>query len=96
MSTPQKRLFTILFLATMLWLVPLIAMQFTLEVNWQLSDFLVAGVMLFGTGVLCEFIFRKVPAKQTRIFLLVSLLVLLLLVWAALAVGIFGSPLAGS
>lgn len=75
-------------IATLLLLLPLVAMQFTHEVDWQLSDFIVAGVLLFGTGVLCEYIFRKVPAKGTRILLLVSLLVLLLLVWAALAVGI--------
>ena len=33
-------------LAAALWLAPLVAMQFTREVNWTASDFVVFGVML--------------------------------------------------
>jgi hypothetical protein len=34
-----------------LLLVPLVAMQFTEEVNWTLLDFAVAGCLLFGSGI---------------------------------------------
>ena len=56
----NKRLTFILITATILLLIPLVAMQFTEEVNWTLADFLVAGVLLYGTGLLCELILRKV------------------------------------
>jgi hypothetical protein len=35
-------------------------MQFTNEVNWTLFDFVVAGVLLLGTGFICELVIRKV------------------------------------
>jgi hypothetical protein len=33
-------------------LLPLVAMQFTDEVNWGVADFVIAGVLLGGTGLL--------------------------------------------
>lgn len=92
----NKRLTFILITATILLLIPLVAMQFTEEVNWTLSDFLVAGVLLFGTGLLCELILRKVKKVKLRIALCIAILIVLLLIWAEMAVGIFGTPIAGS
>jgi len=77
-------------------LVPYTAMQFTGEVNWSWLDFAVAAVLLTGTGLAIFFILTKVTRPAFRILLTISALLLLLLVWAELAVGIFGSPLAGS
>ena len=71
-------------------------MQFTEEVNWTLADFLVAGVLLYGTGLLCELILRKVKKVKLRIALCIGILIVLLLIWAELAVGIFGTLIAGS
>jgi len=39
MNTVYKRQTAIIFLSTLVLLIPLIAMQFTNEVNWQLLDF---------------------------------------------------------
>jgi len=39
---------------------------------------------------------RKVEKMAHRIFIIFALLALVLLTWAELAVGIFGSPLSGS
>lgn len=91
-----KRLTGILLTATFLLLLPFIAMQFTNEVNWTLADFVVAGVLLFGTGFLCELVMRKVKKSDYRIGIVVVILVALFLIWAELAVGIFGTPFAGS
>ena len=52
--------------------------------------------LLYGTGMLCEFVLRKVTKTQYRIAICAAILLLLLLVWAELAVGIFGTPFAGS
>jgi hypothetical protein len=40
-------------------LVPLVAMQVTDEVNWSLADFVLAGALLGGTGLLYELSARK-------------------------------------
>jgi hypothetical protein len=40
-------------------LVPLVAMQITDEVAWSLADFVIAGVLLGGAGLLLEMTARK-------------------------------------
>ena len=75
-------------------LVPLVAMQYTPEVNWTLSDFAVAAVLLFGTAAACEAVITKVKTKQFRIAICAVLLFALVLIWLELAVGIFGALLA--
>jgi hypothetical protein len=40
-------------------LVPLVAMQITDEVDWGLADFVIAGALLGGTGLLLELAARK-------------------------------------
>jgi hypothetical protein len=96
MTGQNKRLFIIMLTIVMLLQVPLVAMQFTNEVDWNAFDFLVAGVLLFGTGLLCELVLRKVKKTQLRIILCGALLLALFLVWAELAVGIFGTRFAGT
>lgn len=92
----NKRLIGIVLTVALLLLIPLIAMQFTDEVNWTLSDFVVAGVLLLGTGLLCELVLRKVKNMNARFVICGALLLALFLIWAELAVGIFGTPFAGS
>ncbi len=92
----NKRLVTILVSAAALLLIPRIVMTFTNEVNWKILDFLVAGILLFGTGLTIELILRKTKSKRSRIILVVVLLIALLLIWSELAVGIFGTVIAGS
>jgi hypothetical protein len=95
MITQNKRLIGIVLAITLLLLVPLIAMQFTNEVDWKLPDFVAAGVLLLGTGLMCELVIRKIKKIKYRIAICVTLLVVLLLVWTELAVGIFGTPFGG-
>jgi peptidoglycan/LPS O-acetylase OafA/YrhL len=95
MIMQNKRQIIIVLVVALLLLIPLIAMQFTDEVNWTLFDFVVAGVLLLGIGLLCELVMRKVKKIRLRIAICVALLIMLLLIWAELAVGIFRSPLSG-
>ena len=94
--TDNKRVMAIVLAVPLLLMIPLIAMQFTSEVNWTLSDFVVMGILLLGTGLVCELVMRKVKATNRRVVLIGVTLALLFLVWAELAVGIFGTPFAGS
>ena len=96
MITQNKRLFGIVLTVVILLLIPLIAMQFTDEVDWKLPDFVIMGVLLLGTGLMCEFVMRKVKKIEHRIGIIVAILAALFLIWAELAVGIFGTPFAGS
>lgn len=92
----NTRLKIILASAVILLLAPLVAMQFTHEVNWDIIDFAVMGILLFGTGFLCEFVMRKVKSVKNRIVLCAAVLLMFFLIWAELAVGVFGTPFAGS
>ena len=92
----NKRFILILATATALLSIPFIAMQFTAEVDWNLADFLIMGVLLFGTGTLIEVVLRKVKSITNRLIICGVVLLAFLLIWAELAVGIFGSPIAGS
>jgi hypothetical protein len=92
----NKRLKIILTVLVILLLIPFIIMQFTEEVSWTILDFAVMGVLLLSTGLLCELTIRKVTNIKYRTALFVVILVAFLIIWAELAVGIFGTPFAGS
>ena len=85
----NKRPIIIVLATAVLLLIPLIAMQFTNEVNWSLADFIVAAGLLLGTGFLCDLILRKVKAVKHQVALCLVCVAALLYVWAELAVGIF-------
>lgn len=76
--------------------IPLIAMQFTREVDWKLGDFLIIGILIFGTGFVFVQVARLIPEKY-RVIVGVAFLVALLLTWVHLAVGVVDTwPLSGS
>jgi hypothetical protein len=79
-----------------LLLIPFVAMQFTDEVDWSPFDFIVMGILLLITGLSIELVLRKFRSLQGRILICGGILFIFFLVWAELAVGIFGSPWAGS
>jgi hypothetical protein len=92
----NKRLIIILSIAVILLSIPFFAMQFTDEVNWDIMDFTIMGIILFGTGLLCELVLRVVKSFHNRVILCGAILIIFFLIWAELAVGIFGSPFTGS
>lgn len=91
-----KKLKIILGIVAAILLIPLIAMQFTDEVAWSLFDFVIMGMLLLGTGLLMELAWRKASNSTSKIIYLLIIAGVFLLVWAELAVGIFGTPFAGS
>jgi peptidoglycan/LPS O-acetylase OafA/YrhL len=96
MLIQNKRLIVIMLSAAFLLLIPFTAMQFTDEVSWSLFDFVTAAGLLFGTGLLCELVLRKVTKPGYRIAIVIAILTALFIIWAELAVGVFGTPLSGN
>ena len=92
----NKRLIIILSSIAALLLIPFIGMQFSDSINWTPFDFIIAAVLLLGAGLSLDYIIRKVKKTNYRIILSFILVLIILLIWAELAVGIFGSPFAGS
>lgn len=78
----------ILFAASLMLLVPLVAMPLTDEVGWSLADFVVAWALLAGAG----FTFKALALKSGNLVYKagagITVLTALTLVWANLAVGI--------
>ena len=79
-----------------LLLIPLFGNIFSNQVNWSLFDFIIMGLLLGMLGIIIHFILEKVRDKTFRIVPIIFVLIIFLLIWAELAVGIFGSPISGS
>ena len=93
----QNRRLKILFpIILFILLNPFIAMQFTDEVNWTAADFIVAGGLLFGAGLISEIVIRKTKNRKHKMVLLGAIFIILILIWIELAVGIFGTPFSGN
>ena len=78
----MKRIFLIVF---GILLIPLIAMQFSGEINWNIFDFLMMGFLLTTTLFLIRY-----SKKYTRnTIIIICVVVIFLTIWIQLAVGIF-------
>ncbi len=69
-------------------MVPLVAMQFSDQVNWTPEDFVIVGIMLLTIGFAFELIARVID-KKYRVAAAIAAIGLAAYVWAELAVGIF-------
>ena len=76
-------------------LIPMIAMQFTDEVNWSFLDFIIMGIMLSITGLALGIIIKKIKDYKYRNIFITMIVMIFLLTWAELGVGLFGTPFAG-
>jgi hypothetical protein len=71
-------------------LVPLVAMQFTGEVAWTVSDFIFAGVLIYGTGRAYQLVAANAGGISYRAALGLALAAAFILVWTVGAVGVIG------
>jgi hypothetical protein len=77
--------------AALILLLPLLAMQFTEEVAWDLADFAIFGAMLFVACGTYELAASVTGNKAYRAAVGVALAAAFILVWMNLAVGIIGN-----
>jgi hypothetical protein len=69
-------------------LIPLIAMQFTNEVSWDIKDFIVMGFLLLSTATMFVLVSRRAPRRR-RVVIGFIFAAVFVYIWAELAVGIF-------
>lgn len=62
---------------------------------WTGTDFVAGAILLFGSATLFELAIRNVSSKNQQIIIGFAIALLFILAWAELAVGLFGTPLAG-
>jgi hypothetical protein len=86
-----KRLLFWAISVVLILMIPLVAMQFTGEVNWGILDFAVMGTGLMSIGLVYELIVRKSNQKTYRIAFGVAIAAIFLLFWINGAVGIIGN-----
>ena len=92
----MKRFLIIFLIVGVLLMIPFLAMQFTTEVNWSVSDFLIMGLLLLAGGLAIDLVLRKISGSRNRLITSGIILAVFFLIWAELAVGVFGTPFAGS
>jgi len=64
--------------------------------DWSLPDFIIAAILLFGTVLIINFVINSRKSFSSKVIICGTVLLVLILIWIELAVGIFGSPFAGS
>jgi len=71
-------------------------MQLTDTIQWSVLDFVVMGILLLGLGSGIQWVSGKIQSPWKKQVYVGLLILTFLLVWAELAVGIFGTPVAGN
>lgn len=77
-------------------LIPLIGTFISDEINWSLFDFIVMGFGLIFLGAAINFVVNREKNLKRRIMFIGIFLLIFLVVWAEIAVGVFGTSFAGS
>ena len=88
----SKRIFYPLFLL----LIPLIGMGITDEINWSPFDFIIMGSLIISLSIGINFVSTRVKNLKNRVLYIGILVIIFMLIWAELAVGLFGTPFAGN
>ncbi|MBO6793810.1 MAG: hypothetical protein JJ895_07865 [Balneolaceae bacterium] len=77
--------------AFLIIMIPLIAMQFTSEVVWTTSDFIIAWTILFSIGFAFQAIGKRAKNSSYKFATGIAAFTTLFVIWSNLAVGIIGN-----
>jgi 4-amino-4-deoxy-L-arabinose transferase-like glycosyltransferase len=84
------------FSPLLLLLIPFIGMYISKENKWSLFDFFTMGILLLTLSFGIKQVMKTTKNVKYRILILGIILIIFFLVWAELAVGIFGTPFGGN
>ena len=79
-----------------LLLIPLTGMIITDEIKWDLFDFIIMGSLIIFLSVTINFVYNSPINIKSRLLYIGILVLIFTLIWAELAVGVFGTTFAGS
>ena len=71
-------------------------MTITDEINWIPIDFIIMGSLLIFLSIGINFVSNRAKNLKNRVLYIGILVIIFMLIWAELAVGLFGTPFAGS
>ena len=83
-----------IFFPLLVLLVPIVGVIF-FELNWSRFDFLVMALLILSLSILINLILYYLNSSKLKLLSIFFLVILFLLIWAELAVGVFGTPFAG-
>ncbi|HEX8350579.1 MAG TPA: hypothetical protein VF598_11495, partial [Hymenobacter sp.] len=89
--TLGKSVLRLMLVTAFLLPILLVAMQFVAGMVWTLSDFVIAGLLLLGTGLLYLLIASRAQNSAYKLAVGVAVAAALLLIWGNLAVGFIGN-----
>ncbi len=87
-TTSAKRRLAGWAAAGALFLVPLLVMQFTAEIQWDSADFAMFGAMILAAGLALELSLRILHARKARLLVITFIAAAFLMIWADAAVGL--------
>ena len=84
-----------IFSPLLVLLLPLIGV-ILFDLDWNIFDFLIMGLLILFFSIAINLILHYLNSSKLRLILVLMLVILFLLIWAELAVGVFGTPFAGT
>ncbi|AYA36837.1 hypothetical protein D3Y59_07065 [Hymenobacter oligotrophus] len=90
MTLRLKNIAVVTTATALLLLIPFVAMRFNTGVNWTLSDFVIAGALIFTTGLVGMAVLSQQNNLLYRLAGGLAVAAGFLSLWANLAVGIIG------
>ena len=84
-----------IFFPLVVLLVPVMGVIF-FELDWSGFDFLFMTLLILSFSILINFILYYLSSSEFKFLIIFILVITFILIWAELAVGIFGTPFAGS
>lgn len=94
--TTIQRILRLIAIVLMILAIPFIGMQLRADVAWSMADFVLAAIVLCGAGVVYEIIRTILNTPRQRMLVGIGIAVIVFVGWVELAVGVFGTPFAGS
>ena len=84
-----------IFSPLLVLLLPLIGV-ILFDLDWNIFDFLIMGLLILFFSIAINLILNHLNSSKLRLILVLVSVILFLLIWAELAVGVFGTPFAGT
>ena len=84
-----------IFFPLVVLLFPVMGVIF-FELDWSGFDFLFMTLLILSFSILINFILYYLSSSEFKFLIIFILVIIFILIWAELAVGIFGTPFAGS